>query len=62
VVVCPFSAITTHGKELIHCDLCNGDPQCVKYCATKAIEYTEETKEAMKRRKEQLAQVLGTEK
>ncbi|MFX1509449.1 MAG: 4Fe-4S dicluster domain-containing protein [Promethearchaeota archaeon] len=61
-VVCPFSAITTHGKELIQCDLCGGDPQCVKYCSTNAIEYAEETQEAMQRRKEQLARVLITEK
>ncbi len=58
-VVCPFSAITTHGKELIQCNLCDGDPQCVKYCSTKAIEYAEETQQAMRRRKELLARVIN---
>ena len=25
--------------KLIKCDLCDGDPNCVKFCETKAIEY-----------------------
>jgi len=38
---CPFGAVTLHpqaGTALI-CDLCDGDPACVKRCATGAIEY-----------------------
>lgn len=38
---CSFSAIYFHpetGKALI-CDLCGGDPQCVKRCATSALRF-----------------------
>jgi len=38
---CPFGAIMLHnegGLPLI-CDLCGGDPACVKRCAVKAITY-----------------------
>jgi len=38
---CPFGVVTMHpgtGKVLI-CDLCGGDPVCVKRCATGAIVY-----------------------
>ncbi len=57
-VICPFSAITVLGKELVQCDLCDGDPMCVKVCATKAIEYVEETAELSKRRKELVEKIL----
>ena len=29
------------GKPII-CDLCDGDPQCVKVCSPKALEYVDE--------------------
>jgi Fe-S-cluster-containing hydrogenase component 2 len=51
-VMCPYNAITTLGKEIIKCDLCNGDPVCVRYCSTGAIQYLEETEELERRRKE----------
>ena len=38
---CPFDAVRTHpdtGQPLI-CDLCGGDPACVKRCATGALKY-----------------------
>jgi Fe-S-cluster-containing hydrogenase component 2 len=38
---CPFSAIITLPDKVIKCELCNGDPQCVKYCETRAIEYVD---------------------
>jgi len=40
---CPFGTATLHpetGLPLI-CDLCGGDPACVKRCATGAIVYEE---------------------
>ena len=39
---CPFQMIALHpqtGVALV-CDLCGGDPACVKRCATAAIAYT----------------------
>jgi carbon-monoxide dehydrogenase iron sulfur subunit len=43
VDACPFGMVTLHpetGLALI-CDLCEGDPGCVKRCATGAIVYAE---------------------
>jgi len=41
ITVCPFGGnsldYVTH--KPIKCDLCGGDPECVKYCIDKAIEY-----------------------
>ena len=41
---CPFGAIKYHPdkKTLMICNLCNGDPACVKYCRDKAINYLED--------------------
>ena len=38
---CPFSCITldTVSGKVVKCDLCGGEPECVKYCTPKAIEY-----------------------
>ena len=39
VDACPFSAVSIDTKENlpIVCDLCNGDPQCIKICPSRAI-------------------------
>lgn len=36
VEACPFAAIQVGpAGEVLKCDLCGGDPQCVKYCPTR---------------------------
>ena len=34
---CPFDALPVFGENAYHCDLCGGDPQCVKVCTPRAI-------------------------
>ena len=43
VGACPFGAISMLDKRPIafKCDLCGGEPACVAFCPTKAIEYRE---------------------
>ena len=43
VVVCPFGAMAFHAmqKKMIKCDLCDGDPLCVKFCAYETLKYIE---------------------
>jgi carbon-monoxide dehydrogenase iron sulfur subunit len=43
VAVCPFGAMSFNIKEkqVFKCDLCDGDPQCVKFCEEKAIDFLE---------------------
>jgi len=35
---CPFMALFQWENEVYHCDLCGGEPQCVRVCSTGAIE------------------------
>lgn len=40
-LVCPFGALTmdTSLGVMLKCDLCEGDPKCVKYCLSNALVY-----------------------
>jgi carbon-monoxide dehydrogenase iron sulfur subunit len=41
MVGCPFGAIVydSERRRIIKCELCDGDPQCVKFCPTEALKY-----------------------
>ncbi len=41
VAGCPFGAITVRAGVAAKCDLCDGDPACVKFCEVDAISYGE---------------------
>jgi carbon-monoxide dehydrogenase iron sulfur subunit len=40
-IECPYGAIAWDvlDESLICCDLCGGDPECVKFCDTRALEF-----------------------
>lgn len=38
---CPYSIIRVVDDIAIKCDLCDGDPECVKYCTPLAIRFEE---------------------
>jgi len=41
-LVCPFSGLQVlPDRKVVKCDLCKGDPYCVKYCETGALKYIE---------------------
>jgi anaerobic carbon-monoxide dehydrogenase iron sulfur subunit len=48
VFACPFGATFTNPAtgEVLKCDLCDGDPTCVKVCPCEALTYEEVSKEA----------------
>jgi len=45
MVVCPFGAMSFDpvGKKMFKCDQCGGEPVCVKFCETKALQYVDVT-------------------
>ena len=52
---CPFGAIgfVPEDQVLVKCDICGGDPECVKFCPKGAVQFLEITKtKARKRRNE----------
>ena len=53
VQVCPYGAATLNpdSRKSLICDLCGGDPECVKYCPENALLYVDvDTAAAYKRR------------
>ena len=34
---CAFNALFAYGDHLIHCNLCGGEPECIKSCPTGAL-------------------------
>ncbi len=61
VQACPFGHMNynpLHGVAF-KCDLCNGDPQCVKFCWTKALEYTAADKAVGSKRQSAAQKILG---
>ena len=41
VSACPFGAMSFDaiGRKVFKCDLCDGEPQCVRFCDEKAVDY-----------------------
>ena len=41
VAVCPFGAMSFNmtDRQVFKCDLCDGEPQCVRFCDRKAVDF-----------------------
>jgi len=60
ILVCPFGgpSINPDTRKTIKCDLCQGEPKCVEFCVTKALQYMPVSK-AVLLRKRAAAQKFG---
>ena len=49
VAACPFGAMgfDSERRSVHKCDLCNGDPQCVRFCFPGALTYVSEQRQGM---------------
>ena len=59
---CPFGAILQLEDKVIKCELCGGNPQCVKYCETKALELVDREAAYQNRRLEHSEKSVRTQK
>lgn len=41
VITCPFGNVIATKNKVIKCELCNGEPECVKHCPASALTYVE---------------------
>lgn len=59
VAICPFGAMGFNSieRKVFKCDLCDGDPQCVRFCDVKAIEYVSVDDVAVLKKKEAAAKL-----
>jgi Fe-S-cluster-containing hydrogenase component 2 len=59
VAACPYAGVVSFKGDILKCDLCDGEPVCVKFCSTRAIVYQEETEELAERRSRLAQRILG---
>ena len=53
---CPYGAITwdVPSESLVCCDLCAGDPECVKFCQPRALTFEECGPEEIRQQRDDL--------
>ncbi|PKM92744.1 MAG: 4Fe-4S ferredoxin [Elusimicrobia bacterium HGW-Elusimicrobia-4] len=58
--VCPYGAVVFESSKkcVIKCDLCEGEPTCVKFCCTSALTYEELSKSKMAKKREVAKKVM----
>jgi len=58
-MACPVGAIQINvdTKKMIKCDLCEGDPECVKACTYGALEYVDIDAASSQKRKESMKKI-----
>ena len=59
IIACPFEGMYFDSIEdkIIKCDLCGGDPKCVMFCDTQAIEFLEKDSVAMQKKRDSLQEL-----
>jgi len=59
ITACPYKGIYFDGidDKMIKCDLCGGDPKCVMFCETKAIEFLEKGSVAPQKKRDSLREL-----
>jgi Fe-S-cluster-containing hydrogenase component 2 len=57
---CPLGAVVydASSQKVAKCELCDGDPVCVKYCETKAIQFVDASLADMKKKRSLGATIL----
>jgi len=60
IAACPFGGMSFDPvmSKVIKCELCGGDPMCVKFCETKALQFVDAASADVVKKREMGAQVL----
>jgi len=60
VAACPFGGMGINKDgTVIKCDLCDGDPQCVRFCDMKAVDYVEASTVNVRKKREAVEDLAG---
>ena len=59
VSVCPFGAMSfnTIDRKVFKCDLCEGDPQCVRFCDRKAVDFVSPDDVSIEKKREAASRI-----
>lgn len=52
-LACPFGNVVydSRSSSILKCDMCGGDPECVKFCPNEALQYVDDTLATRSRKK-----------
>jgi len=61
VAVCPFGAMNFNvmSNKVFKCDLCDGDPLCVRFCQHDALDYVDAIEQSTLKRAETAEKISG---
>jgi Fe-S-cluster-containing hydrogenase component 2 len=64
VGACPFGAMSFNptDRQVFKCDLCDGDPQCVRFCEVKAVDFIDAAKVSINKRRKAAKRVSSASK
>ena len=64
VSVCPFGAMAWNSKDeqVFKCDMCDGDPQCARFCDVNCIEYVDVQEVAIEKKRDWAARIRKARK
>ena len=64
VSVCPFGGMSFNSidQKVIKCDLCDGDPQCVRFCEVQALEFVEAADVSITKKREAAQRLYTADK
>jgi Fe-S-cluster-containing hydrogenase component 2 len=64
VAVCPFGAMNFNiiDRKVFKCDLCDGDPQCVRFCDMKAVDYVEADRVSISKKRAAAEKIYAAQK
>ncbi|MGW8303870.1 MAG: 4Fe-4S dicluster domain-containing protein [Desulfobacterales bacterium] len=64
VSACPFGAMIFNptDRQVFKCDLCDGDPQCARFCEVKAVDFIESDKVSINKRRKAAERVSSASK
>jgi carbon-monoxide dehydrogenase iron sulfur subunit len=64
VAICPFGAMgfDINDRKVFKCDLCDGDPQCVRFCEVKAVDYVEADRVSVSKKRKAAQRLSAAQK
>lgn len=62
LLACPFGCIRFDPEEYkaLKCDLCNGEPECIHFCTTHALEFIEREEIVLSKIQKTFAKMMGS--
>lgn len=64
VAVCPFGAMGFNviDRKNFKCDLCDGDPQCVRFCEVKAVDYVDAERVSLEKKRAAAGKITAAQR